>query len=53
MFIAFIDLPSLTVQFRVVFSTQLFERPKEDRKYIQKQRQTKKCNYDRNLQPKE
>ena len=53
MFIAFVDLPSLSVQFRVVFGTRIFECLEEDPTYIQKQRQTKKGNYDRYLQPKE
>ena len=53
MFIAFVNLPSLSVQFRVVFGTQIFERLEEDPTYIQKQRRTKKGNYDRYLQPKE
>ena len=30
MFIAFVDLPSLSVQFRVVFGTRIFERLEED-----------------------
>ena len=41
MFIAFVYLPSLGVQFRVVFSTQFFERLEEDPTYIQKQRRRK------------
>ena len=49
----FIALPSLSVQFRVVFGTRIFERLEEDTTYIQKQRRTKKGNYDRYLQPKE
>ena len=53
MFIAFVDLLSLSVQFRVVFSTRIFERLEEDPTYLQKQRRTKKSNYDRYLQPKE
>ena len=52
MFIAFVNLPSLSVQFRVVFGTRIFERLEEDPTYIQKQRQTKEGNYDRHLQPK-
>ena len=50
MFIAFVDLPSLSVQFRVVFGTRIIERLEA---YVQKQRRTKKGNYDRYLQPKE
>ena len=54
MFIAFVDLPSLSIQFRLVFGTRLFERPEEDPKYIKKNdEQLKKGNYDRHLQPKE
>ena len=53
MFIAFVDLPSLSVQFRVVFGTRIFERLEEDPTYIQKQNRTKKSDYDRYLQPKE
>ena len=43
MFIAFVDLPSLSVQFRVVFDTQIFERLEENPTYIQKQRRTRKA----------
>ena len=50
MFIAFVDLPSLSVQFRVVFGTRVFERLEEDPTYIQKQNRIKKGDYD---QPKE
>ena len=50
MFIAFVDLPSLSIQFRVVFGTRIFEHLEEDPTYIQKQRRTKKG---RHLQPKE
>ena len=39
MFIAFVDLPSLSVQFQVVFGTRVFERPEEDSK--NKDEQTK------------
>ena len=53
MFIAFVDLPSLSVQFRVVFGTRIFERLEEDPTYIKKQNRTKKGDYDRYLQPKE
>ena len=53
MFIAFVDLPSLSVQFRVVFGTRIFERLEEDPMYIQKQNRIKKDDYDRYLQPKE
>ena len=53
MFIAFVDLPSLSVQFRVVFGTRIFERLEEDPTYIQKQNRTKKGDYDHYLQPKE
>ena len=49
----FVNLPSLRVQFRVVFGTRIFERPEEDPTYIQKQRRTKIGNYDCHLQPKE
>ena len=38
MFIAFVDLPSLSVQFRVVFGTRIFEHLEEDPTYLQKQR---------------
>ena len=44
MFIAFVDLPSLSVQFWVVFDTRIFERLEEDPTYIQKQNRTKKGN---------
>ena len=53
MFIAFVHLPSLSVQFRVVFGTRIFERLEEDPTYIQKQNRTKKGDYDHYLQPKE
>ena len=53
MFIAFVDLPSLSIRFRVVFGTRFFESLEEDPMYIQKQRRTKKSNCDRYLQPKE
>ena len=53
MFIAFVDLPSLSFQFRVVFGTRIFERLEEDPTYIKKQNRTKKGDYDRYLQPKE
>ena len=53
MFIAFVDLLSLRVQFRVVFGTRIFELLEEDPTYIQKQNRTKKGDYNRYLQPKE
>ena len=43
MFIAFVDLPSLSVQFRVVFGTQIFERLEEDPTYIKNKDEQRKA----------